>query len=767
MIEILNSILKERIEQVKELPEESIFADPEQPVGIVVSTGIALAGKSSFLLYQLKRILEEGVSEDDILYIVCSDVRFHRMSYQLLEQIFAVYLSTRVSLQTSKKYVFIENLPVLSAFGTFVEHLLEHHGVELYVSASSAEVIDFLSDEIIEEQLQLFETFPYSFQDFLMHRGVVFWETLTKQSSFLIEQSFETYKQKGGFPHLVDVSQEVRRTSLQQNFEKVLFKDVIDAHDLSHPRALLDLAYFLLNQSASFHSINRLTQVLKNLGHKAPKGVVADYMLWLEDAFLFFSVQVYGESKARAKTNLKKIYCVDHGFIGALSVEDLSNDQILEQVVFLELRRTTTDIFYIKGKGGKVVDFYVFWPDSRMLIHICSSFKGRGKKKRLITFLKDVMLKHSIEKCVVVTQEEEENIQTEVGTIQIVSAWRFLLDIEPYKEDLELEEDETVREEVSNEDIRKEDVEMQRAEESRREEKREKQIKEEQINEALKKDDPAKINNDNLKEDIEKDQKYLKQEQSKPENKNQLLKSFLSDTAKLVSSSFEYSVIAAGSFVMGENDASHEVDLTHDFFMMKTCVTQKLYKEITGQNPSYFTGEECPVEQVNWHEALLFCNALSQKEGLKPCYTISNEQVFLDWEANGWRLPTEAEWEYAARAGANSIYAGADNVEDVSWFNGNSEGRTHPVGRKKPNNWGLFDMSGNVYEWCWDWYSEDYYTLPESRLNPIGPIWGTERILRGGCWANGSKNSQVARRSISNPLSRNYAIGFRAARRPY
>ena len=75
-------------------------------------------------------------------------------------------------------------------------------------------------------------------------------------------------------------------------------------------------------------------------------------------------------------------------------------------------------------------------------------------------------------------------------------------------------------------------------------------------------------------------------------------------------------------------------------------------------------------------------------------------------------------------------------------------------------------MSGNVYEWCWDWYSEDYYTLPESRLNPIGPIWGTERILRGGCWANGSKNSQVARRSISNPLSRNYAIGFRAVRRP-
>ena len=172
---------------------------------------------------------------------------------------------------------------------------------------------------------------------------------------------------------------------------------------------------------------------------------------------------------------------------------------------------------------------------------------------------------------------------------------------------------------------------------------------------------------------------------------------------------------------------------------------------------------DCPVIEVTWYGAVEYSNWLSEQDGLSKAYSISGTSVTWNQSAKGYRLPTEAEWEYAARGGAQSNgykYAGSNDVDEVGWYSGNSGSKTHPVKGKKANELGLYDMSGNVWEWCWDWYDSDYYSSsPES--NPTGPSSGSGRVLRGGSWLSGGGSLRSAHRfSDSSGYSSSY-LGFR------
>jgi len=212
------------------------------------------------------------------------------------------------------------------------------------------------------------------------------------------------------------------------------------------------------------------------------------------------------------------------------------------------------------------------------------------------------------------------------------------------------------------------------------------------------------------------------------------------------------------------------------FNLGKFEVTQKEWTAIMGSNPSTFKGDNLPVEQVTWFDAVEYCNKLSQNEGLTPAYTISDRTpaagypitaATVTWNrnANGYRLPTEAEWEYAARGGNGSpnnyTYAGSNTVDEVAWYDGNSGSRTHDVGTKKPNGLGLYDMSGNVWEWCWDWY-ETYASGAQN--NPIGASSGSARVIRGGSWGNSAQGVRSALRYGYAPTNRDSALGFRVLR---
>ena len=228
--------------------------------------------------------------------------------------------------------------------------------------------------------------------------------------------------------------------------------------------------------------------------------------------------------------------------------------------------------------------------------------------------------------------------------------------------------------------------------------------------------------------------------------------------------------IPAGSFMMGsdvEEDEQpvHKVTL-NAFEMSRTEITQGQYKAITGTNPSHFAGEKnLPVEKVTWQDAVLFCNKLSDRERLPRCY---NEETWkCDFTKNGYRLPTEAEWEYACRAGSTTEYYSGDTKQDlarVGWyggFDGNSEETTHPVAQKEPNAWGLYDMHGNVWEWCNDSFGR--YN-GEAAHNPTGPESGSYGVMRGGSWFNNGDFARSAFRINDRQDRTGYFTGFRIVR---
>ncbi len=247
---------------------------------------------------------------------------------------------------------------------------------------------------------------------------------------------------------------------------------------------------------------------------------------------------------------------------------------------------------------------------------------------------------------------------------------------------------------------------------------------------------------------------------------------FSADTIKMI-------LVPGGTFTMGEvgfAEPTHSVTLS-SFYISKTEITQGQWKAVmSGANPSYFnTNDSLPVEQVTWYNCIQYCNKRSIQEGKKCVYRNSTSggddtltspsgwtSVYRDPTAKGYRLPTEAEWEYAARGGNQShsyTYSGSNTVGDVAWYDANSGNTTHQVSTKTANELGIVDMSGNVWEWCWDWYG-DYSSTAQT--NPTGASSGSYRLLRGGAWYDLINLCRVSFRSgYYNPDGISNDFGFR------
>jgi adhesin HecA-like repeat protein len=226
-------------------------------------------------------------------------------------------------------------------------------------------------------------------------------------------------------------------------------------------------------------------------------------------------------------------------------------------------------------------------------------------------------------------------------------------------------------------------------------------------------------------------------------------------------------LVEGGTFQMGSTNGDDDEKLVHavtvkSFYMGKYEVTQEEWMEVTGINPSNFRGDNLPVEMVSWNEAVEYCNKLSLKDGLTPAYRGSGDDIVCDFNVSGYRLPTEAEWEYAARGGNKDYisyeYSGGNRVYSVAWYYGTSYNSTHPVGTKQANSLGLYDMSGNVWEWCWDWYGS--YSSG-SQTDPAGASSGTNRVLRGGSWGSSAASVRSAYRYYYTPSGRGSNLGFR------
>ena len=225
----------------------------------------------------------------------------------------------------------------------------------------------------------------------------------------------------------------------------------------------------------------------------------------------------------------------------------------------------------------------------------------------------------------------------------------------------------------------------------------------------------------------------------------------------------EMVLILAGNFKMGSPDTDkeayseekpqHGVRITKPFYLGKYLVTQKQWEAVMGNNPSRFKGPQNPVEKVSWEDCRQFLDKLNAKAGRQD---------------GRFQLPSKAQWEYACRAGSGRKYCFGDEesgLGDYAWYDANSSGKTHAVGEKKPNAWGLYDMHGNVWEWCRDGYVEEYYAHSPTD-DPTAPATGSFRVIRGGGWYYGAKTCRSASRFISGPAFRYHVLGFRVSQVP-
>jgi formylglycine-generating enzyme required for sulfatase activity len=225
----------------------------------------------------------------------------------------------------------------------------------------------------------------------------------------------------------------------------------------------------------------------------------------------------------------------------------------------------------------------------------------------------------------------------------------------------------------------------------------------------------------------------------------------------------ELILLSAGSFTMGdaggrEDETPHAVSVS-SFYIDKHSVTQELYEKVMGSNPSKRKDAKCPIEGAQWVDAVRFCNRCSEMDGLSPCYNLETWEC--NFAADGYRLPTEAEWEYACRAGGATRYGFGDSDKELSkhgWFKTNSLGQSKPVGQKSPNRWGLHDMHGNVWQWCNDWYGETYYK-DSPKEDPRGPASGAKRVMRGGAWDCTADKCRASYRHKDNQANADACFG--------
>ena len=340
------------------------------PGKATVCIGVRRSGKTTFFFQLIDRLREEGIPKENILYLNFFDDRLHGLEREGLGLVLEAYFSLFPKNSNREKiYCFFDEVQAVRGWEPFVERLMRTENCQVYLTGSSAKM---LSKEIATQmrgRALTWEIFPFSFSEFLDFRNIDLGRGLSSHNLALVRNAFEDYWDEGGFPETLGRDKQLRTKIHQEYFHAILYRDLVERYDISHPRAVLDLGRRLVDNVGSLYTVNSLFGYLKSLGHKLPKSSVSDYLEWFEDAYFLFTIRLFDASLARSKTNPKKIYCVDHALVTSVASGILVNSgHLLENLVFTALRRVTPDIWYCKTKGGLEVDFLVDLGDRRLAL---------------------------------------------------------------------------------------------------------------------------------------------------------------------------------------------------------------------------------------------------------------------------------------------------------------------------------------------------------------------------------------------------------------
>jgi predicted AAA+ superfamily ATPase len=401
------------------------------PNKATIIIGVRRSGKSTFLNQIAKKFLAEGVSRENMLTINFFDDRLSSLKNLGLDPVIQAYYLLFPQKKSSEKVIFFfDEIQVIPDWESFIDRLLRTENCVIYLTGSSAQL---LSQEIATQmrgRALSWELFPFSFREFLDHFGLYNFLPLNSQQRMFVENAFEKYFETGGFPEVINLNRDLRIRIHQEYFNSILFRDLIERHDISHPRALIDLARKMIDSVASMYTLNKLTGFLKSLGHKVPKNSVLDYLNWFEDAYFLFTVRLYDASYKRSNANPKKIYCVDHALVKSVSSNILINrGHLLENLVFISIRSLVKEIFYYSTQDGLEVDFiFKDGQGKKHLIQVCESLQDEKTKNRETKALQKAMQEQDMNEGYIVTRTEEFVIHCESGLIHVLPIWRYLID---------------------------------------------------------------------------------------------------------------------------------------------------------------------------------------------------------------------------------------------------------------------------------------------------------------------------------------------------
>lgn len=433
MLSLLKEIILDFQEVKLDVGKPRNFKIISLPKKASICIGVRRCGKSTVLFQKIQALIDQGISRKQILYINFFDDRLHNLQHEglgkIIEAFFSIYPEKK---QQEKIYCFFDEIQVIPGWEAFIDRLLRSENCEIYITGSSAHM---LSKEIATQmrgRALSWELFPLSFREFLTFREIPSEEPFSSKKRLTIQKAFEDYQSYGGFPELVMGLEPSLQVKIHQEyFNAILFRDLVERHDISHPKAVADLAHWLVNNIGSLYSVNRLTAYLKSLGHKISKDSISSYLLWFEDTYLLFTLPIFDASVSRTNANPKKIYCIDHALAQSVGTGILVNSgHKLENILFIALRRVFSSVFYFKSRKGKEIDFIVQKANrSYLLIQVCESMENERTREREISALSEGMQELKLKEGIIVTQCEEEEIQVESGSIQVIPAWQFLLSL--------------------------------------------------------------------------------------------------------------------------------------------------------------------------------------------------------------------------------------------------------------------------------------------------------------------------------------------------
>ena len=394
-----------------------------------ICIGVRRCGKSTLLNQLVLDALQKGVKLENVLYVNFFDERIQEPLQGHLDLVLEAYFSLYPEKKGKEEiYCFFDEIQEIRGWEAFVDRVMRAERCRVFITGSSARM---LSKEIATQmrgRSLAWELFPFSFTEWLDYKGFAE-KTGTSRFRLLSKKAFDDYFDRGGFPEVRDVERNVRVMIHQEYFKTIVLRDIVQRYDVSHPRAVMDLAHRLVSQVGSLYSINSLTGYLKSVGHTAQKTFARDCLQWFEDAYFLFSVLLFDASVSRQNVNPKKIYCVDHALIRSVGTGILVNSgHELENIVFCQLRRWSHAIHYYRTADGREVDF--IWhreSGAWCLIQVCETLESPATQEREVSALRMAMREQKMKTGTIVTRHESDELIVDEGLIRIVPVWEFLL----------------------------------------------------------------------------------------------------------------------------------------------------------------------------------------------------------------------------------------------------------------------------------------------------------------------------------------------------